>query len=85
MGQDLLGRLYRGRTDESRVDGTGGRLLMVDSGEEGVTWRYAVCQLCLGLEGLQLTSLAKPGPTLVICRQQGSLHRKINPPSHNSR
>jgi hypothetical protein len=43
MGQDLLGRLYRGRTAGSRVDDKGGKLLMVGLGEEGVIWRYAVC------------------------------------------
>ena len=54
MGRDLLDRLYRGRTAGSWVGGTVGRLLMVGLGEEGVIWRYAVCQLCLGLKGSNL-------------------------------
>ena len=69
MGRDLLGRLHRGQAVQSWVDGTGGRLLMVGWGEEVGIWQCAVCQLCLGLRGGYLTSLANPGPTEVIYRQ----------------
>jgi hypothetical protein len=54
MGRDLLGRLYRGQAVRSWVDGTVSWLLMVGWGEEGVTWRYAVCQFCLGKERVNL-------------------------------
>ena len=54
MGQDLLGCSYRGQTAGSWVGDKGGRLLMVGSGAEGVTWRYAVCQFCLGKERVNL-------------------------------
>jgi len=57
MGQDLLGRLYRGRTVGTRVDGTVDMLLTVGWGEEGATWRYAVCQFCLGRGGVNLRLL----------------------------
>ena len=57
MGQDLLGRLYRGRTVGIRVDGTVDMLLTVGWGEEGATWRYAVCQLCRGPRGVNLRPL----------------------------
>jgi hypothetical protein len=73
MGQGLLGRLYRGQAVRSWVDGTAGRLWMVGWGEEEVIWRYAVCQLCLGLRGIELTSLANPGPTEVIYQSAGIL------------
>ena len=87
MGQDLLGHLYRGRIVGTRVDGTVDMLLKVGWGEEGVTWRYAVCQFCLGSGRGQLTSLANPGPTLVIYESAGTAtlletHHHITPGKH---